>query len=108
MEIKNLQIFADNPTVNVTTDGGLSAENKTFYDRALVEEAGPGHGRSGGKAENGEIKASPGGSWLGGTPRLMRGGRQNRYGISLSRYLFWLLERNRGKFSLLVLCPARI
>ena len=40
MEIKNLQIFADNPTVNVTTDGGLSAENKTFYDRALVEEAG--------------------------------------------------------------------
>ena len=51
MEIKNLQIFADNPTVNVTTDGGLSAENKTFYDRALVEEAGPNliHGQFGQK-----------------------------------------------------------
>ena len=51
MEIKNLQIFADNPTVNVTTDGGLSAENKTFYDRALIEEAGPNliHGQFGQK-----------------------------------------------------------
>ena len=51
MEIRNLQIFADNPTVNVTTDGGLSAENKTFYDRALVEEAGPNlvHGQFGQK-----------------------------------------------------------
>nr|DAF55456.1 MAG TPA: major capsid protein [Podoviridae sp. ctgFL11] len=51
MEIKNLQIFADNPTVNVTTDAGLSAENKTFYDRALVEEAGPNliHGQFGQK-----------------------------------------------------------
>ena len=26
---------------NVTTDSGLSAENKTFYDRALIETAGP-------------------------------------------------------------------
>ena len=51
MEIKTLQLFADNPTVNVTTDAGLSAENKTFYDRALVEEAGPNliHGQFGQK-----------------------------------------------------------
>ncbi len=41
MNITSLQHFADNPTVNVTTDSKLSAENKTFYDRALVEEAGP-------------------------------------------------------------------
>ena len=33
----NLQLFAEN--VNVTTDAGLSAENKSFYDRALLEEA---------------------------------------------------------------------
>ena len=40
MEIKmDLQLFADN--VNVTTDAGLSVENKTFYDRALLEEAAP-------------------------------------------------------------------
>ena len=32
----NLQYFAEN--VNVTTDAGLSVENKTFYDRALLEE----------------------------------------------------------------------
>ena len=38
MEINmNLQLFAEN--VNVTTDAGLSAENKSFYDRALLEEA---------------------------------------------------------------------
>ena len=51
MEIKSLQLFADNMQVNVTTDGGLSAENKTFYDRALVEEAGPNliHGQFGQK-----------------------------------------------------------
>lgn len=51
MEIRTLQLFADNPTVNVTTDAGLSAENKTFYDRALVEEAGPNliHGQFGQK-----------------------------------------------------------
>ena len=51
MEIKTLQLFADNPTVNVHTDAGLSAENKTFYDRALVEEAGPNliHGQFGQK-----------------------------------------------------------
>ena len=51
MEIKSLQLFADNPTVNVTTDANLSAENKTFYDRALVEEAGPNliHGQFGQK-----------------------------------------------------------
>ena len=35
----NLQLFAEN--VNVTTDAGLSAENKSFYDRALLEEAAP-------------------------------------------------------------------
>ena len=35
----NLQLFAEN--TNVTTDAGLSAENKTFYDKALIEEAGP-------------------------------------------------------------------
>ena len=35
----NLQYFAQN--VNVTTDAGLSVENKTFYDRALLEEASP-------------------------------------------------------------------
>ena len=35
----NLQYFAEN--VNVTTDSGLSVENKTFYDRALLEEASP-------------------------------------------------------------------
>lgn len=35
----NLQMFAEN--TNVTTDAGLSAENKTFYDRALIEEASP-------------------------------------------------------------------
>lgn len=35
----NLQLFAEN--VNVTTDAGLSVENKTFYDRALLEEATP-------------------------------------------------------------------
>ena len=51
MNIKSLQHFADNPTVNVTTDSKLSAENKTFYDRALVEEAGPNliHGQFGQK-----------------------------------------------------------
>ena len=35
----DLQLFAEN--VNVTTDAGLSVENKTFYDRALLEEAAP-------------------------------------------------------------------
>ena len=51
MNIASLQHFADNPTVNVTTDSKLSAENKTFYDRALVEEAGPNliHGQFGQK-----------------------------------------------------------
>ena len=51
MKITSLQHFADNPTVNVTTDSKLSAENKTFYDRALVEEAGPNliHGQFGQK-----------------------------------------------------------
>lgn len=51
MNITSLQHFADNPTVNVTTDSKLSVENKTFYDRALVEEAGPNliHGQFGQK-----------------------------------------------------------
>lgn len=38
MEMK-MQLFAQN--VNVTTDAGLSVENKTFYDRALIQEASP-------------------------------------------------------------------
>ncbi len=36
----NLQLFAD-PNTNVTTDAGLSAENKTHYDMTLIDEAGP-------------------------------------------------------------------
>lgn len=36
----SLQLFAD-PNTNVTTDPGLSVENKTFYDMALIEEASP-------------------------------------------------------------------
>ena len=38
--IMNLQMFAD-PNTNVTTDPGLSVENKTFYDMALIQEASP-------------------------------------------------------------------
>ena len=38
--ILNLQLFAEVNT-NVTTDAGLAAENKTFYDLALIQEAGP-------------------------------------------------------------------
>lgn len=34
----NLQLFAD-PNTNVTTDSGLSVENKTFYDKNLIVEA---------------------------------------------------------------------
>lgn len=34
----NLQLFADMNT-NVTTDSGLSVENKTFYDMTLIDEA---------------------------------------------------------------------
>lgn len=37
----NLQLMAGNLNTNVTTDGGLSVENKTFYDRTLIETAGP-------------------------------------------------------------------
>lgn len=36
----NLQLFAELNT-NVTTDAGLSVENKTFYDMALIREASP-------------------------------------------------------------------
>ena len=36
----NLQLFAELNT-NVTTDSGLSVENKTFYDMALIQEASP-------------------------------------------------------------------
>lgn len=36
----NLQFFADGNT-NVTTDTGMSAEMKTFYDETLIDEAGP-------------------------------------------------------------------
>lgn len=39
-KIMNLQMFAEVNT-NVTTDPGLSAENKTFYDMALIQEASP-------------------------------------------------------------------
>ena len=35
----NLQLFANNPNTNVTTDSGLSVENKTFYDMRLIETA---------------------------------------------------------------------
>ena len=35
----NLQLFAGNLNTNVTTDTGLSVENKTYYDRNLIEEA---------------------------------------------------------------------
>lgn len=34
----NLQLFAD-PNTNITSDSGLSAENKTFYDMTLIDEA---------------------------------------------------------------------
>ncbi len=36
----NLQLFAE-PNTNVTTDAGLSAENKTYYDMRLIDEASP-------------------------------------------------------------------
>ena len=36
----NLQLFAE-PNTNVTTDSGLSVENKTFYDMTLIDEATP-------------------------------------------------------------------
>ena len=36
----NLQMLAD-PNTNVTTDPGLSVENKTFYDMTLIDEAAP-------------------------------------------------------------------
>lgn len=38
--IFNLQLLAD-PNTNVTTDPGLSVENKTFYDMTLIQEAAP-------------------------------------------------------------------
>lgn len=48
MEKMNLQMFgsgdetaAPDIQVNTTLDAGLSVENKTFYDRALIEEAAP-------------------------------------------------------------------
>ena len=37
----NLQLMAGNLNTNVTSDSGLSVENKTFYDRTLIETAGP-------------------------------------------------------------------
>lgn len=39
--MKGLQLFAGALNTNVTTDSGLSAENKTFYDRTLLESAKP-------------------------------------------------------------------
>lgn len=41
MPMKDLQLFAGDLNTNVTTDSGLSAENKTFYDRTLLESAKP-------------------------------------------------------------------
>ena len=35
----NLQLFANHPNTTVTTDSGLSVENKTFYDMRLIEMA---------------------------------------------------------------------
>ena len=35
----NLQLFAGALNTNVTTDSGLSVENKTFYDMTLIDEA---------------------------------------------------------------------
>ena len=35
----NLQLFAGELNTNVTTDSGLSVENKTFYDMTLIDEA---------------------------------------------------------------------
>ena len=37
----NLQLFAGSPNTNVTTDSGLSVENKTHYDMTLIDEASP-------------------------------------------------------------------
>lgn len=37
--VLNLQLFANTPNTNVTTDSGLSAENKTYYDMTLIDEA---------------------------------------------------------------------
>ena len=37
----NLQLFAGNPNTNTTLDSGLSVENKTYYDMALIREASP-------------------------------------------------------------------
>lgn len=36
-----LQMFAADPNTNVTTDAGMSVENKTFYDKELIRTAGP-------------------------------------------------------------------
>ena len=36
----DLQLFAE-PNTNVTTDSGLSVENKTHYDMTLIDEASP-------------------------------------------------------------------
>ena len=35
----NLQLFAGALNTNITTDSGLSVENKTFYDMTLIDEA---------------------------------------------------------------------
>lgn len=39
--MRDVQLFAGTLNTNVTTDSGLSAENKTFYDRTLLESAKP-------------------------------------------------------------------
>lgn len=40
-EILDLQLFAGEMNVNTTLSPGLSVENKTFYDKSLIEEAKP-------------------------------------------------------------------
>jgi N4-gp56 family major capsid protein len=47
----NLQLFAADINTNVTGDSGLSVENKTYYDMALIDEATPNliHGQFGQK-----------------------------------------------------------
>ncbi len=40
-KIFNLQLFAGNLNTNTTGSEGLAAENKTFYDKALIRVVGP-------------------------------------------------------------------
>ena len=51
LKMRGLQLFADPLNTNTTGDAGLSVENKTFYDKALIETATPAliHGQFGQK-----------------------------------------------------------